>query len=180
MPAATSDWARAPRRGLRGQSSQVHPTTFASRAVRWNPVTCLPAPRHARDGRARDWGPSRHGSIRRHTARRRPNRCAAHREPFSYVEVDSREVVLGTALDLVLPMNGYGWSGAGKRVMGWSRRRKCQSARQQPAPIGARAEARLAWSKPSSASDHICKPSRSSNPRIVFPRVPVTPAMRRE
>ena len=31
-------------------------------------------------------GPSRHGSIRGHTARRRPNRCAAHREPFSCVD----------------------------------------------------------------------------------------------
>ena len=31
-------------------------------------------------------GPSRHGTIRGHKARRRPNRCAAHREPFSCVE----------------------------------------------------------------------------------------------
>ena len=42
--------------------------------------------RTARDGRARDWGPRRHGTIRGHTARRRPNRCAAHREPFSCVD----------------------------------------------------------------------------------------------
>ena len=31
--------ARAPRRGLRGHSPQVHPTTFASRAVRRSPVS---------------------------------------------------------------------------------------------------------------------------------------------
>ena len=35
-------------------------------------------------------GPSRHGSIRGPTARRRPNRCAAHREPFSCVDGDAR------------------------------------------------------------------------------------------
>ncbi|MBT8482901.1 MAG: four helix bundle protein, partial [Myxococcales bacterium] len=38
--------------------------------------------------------------------------------------------------------------GLGKRRdMGRSRRRKCQSAKQQPPQIGARVEARLAWSK---------------------------------
>jgi len=37
--------ARAPRRGLRGQSSQVHPTTIASRAVRHTPVSRCPVPR---------------------------------------------------------------------------------------------------------------------------------------
>ena len=57
--------------------------------------------------------------------------------------------------------------GPGKRRdMGRSRRRKCQSARQQPPQIGARAEARLAWSKLPSASEHKCKPSRSAQPRV--------------
>jgi hypothetical protein len=42
----------------------------------------------ARDGRARNWEPRRHGSTRGRTARRRPNRCAAHPEPFSCVDVD--------------------------------------------------------------------------------------------
>ena len=37
--------ARAPRRGLRGQSSQVHPTTFASRAVRRTLVSRSLGPR---------------------------------------------------------------------------------------------------------------------------------------
>ena len=37
--------ARAPRRGLRGQSPQVHPTTFASRAVRRIPASCRAVPR---------------------------------------------------------------------------------------------------------------------------------------
>ena len=55
---------------------------------------------------------------------------------------------------------------------GVRRRRKCQLARQQPAPVGARAEARLAWSKLASASDHICKPSRSAHSRVAFPRAP--------
>ena len=44
MRAATSDWARAPRRGLRGLSSQVNPATFASRAVRHIPFVSRCAP----------------------------------------------------------------------------------------------------------------------------------------
>jgi hypothetical protein len=40
--------------------------------------------RTARDGRARDRAPRRHATPSRHTTRRRPNRCAAHPEPFSY------------------------------------------------------------------------------------------------
>jgi len=62
---------------------------------------------------------------------------------------------------------GYEWRGAEKRRDGGrSRRRKCQSARQQPPQIGARAEARLAWSPPSSPTDQICKPSRSTQARV--------------
>ena len=45
--AATSDWARAPRRGLRGLTSPVTPATFASRAVRHIPVSCRAVPRES-------------------------------------------------------------------------------------------------------------------------------------
>jgi hypothetical protein len=57
--------------------------------------------------------------------------------------------------------------------MALSRRRKCQSARQQPPQIGARAEARLAWPDPASSSGHLCRPSRSQHPRVAAPRAPV-------
>jgi hypothetical protein len=50
--------------------------------------------RTTRDGRARNRAPRRHGSSSRHTTRRRPNRCAAHPEPFSSVDVYVRR---GTA-----------------------------------------------------------------------------------
>ena len=43
--ATTADWARAPRLGLRGLRSAVHPATFASRAVRHVPVSCRTEPR---------------------------------------------------------------------------------------------------------------------------------------
>jgi hypothetical protein len=66
--------------------------------------------------------------------------------------------------------------GAGERDARIWRRRKCQTAGQQPPQFGARAEARLAWSKLPSASDHFCKPSRSSYPRVVFPRAPALAA----
>ncbi len=59
--------------------------------------------------------------------------------------------------------------GHGEREAGIRRRRKCHSACVQPPPIGARVEARLAWPEPASSSGHVCKPSRSSDPRVVFP-----------
>ena len=52
--------------------------------------------------------------------------------------------------------------------MGCSGRAKCQSACMQPPPIGAPPERRLAWAKPTSASAHLCKPSRSVEPRVAF------------
>ncbi|MGB7475794.1 MAG: hypothetical protein WBM26_06240, partial [Polyangiales bacterium] len=39
---------------------------------------------------------------------------------------------------------------------------------QQPPQIGAFAEARLAWSPPSSPTDQICKPSRSTQARVAL------------
>ncbi len=72
----------------------------------------------------------------------------------------------------------FGWKessmrGSEKRDGGWSGRAKCQSARQQPPPIGAPPEARLAWPDPPSSSGHLCKPSRPVKPPSCFsePRV---------
>jgi hypothetical protein len=82
--------------------------------------------RAARDGRARDRAPRRHGSACRHTTGRRPNRCAAHPEPFSYG----------------MDMNG---GARKKRDVGVRRRVSDKRPRQQDRPIGASSEGRLAW-----------------------------------
>jgi len=51
------------------------------------PVTQLQPRRTARHGRARNRDPLAPNSIRPPTARLPPNRCAAHTEPFSFVDV---------------------------------------------------------------------------------------------
>jgi hypothetical protein len=66
--------------------------------------------------------------------------------------------------------------GAGERDARVRRRRKCQSARQQPPQIGARAEGRLAWPQAPSPSGHLCKAPRSSYPRVALPRIPALAA----
>ena len=79
-----------------------------------------------------------------------PTPCAAHPEPFSCVDVSV-------------------WRGAEKSAS-WGGVDVARDNRQDSNPLrlGASAEARLAWSKPSSASDQICKPSRSAGPRVAL------------
>jgi hypothetical protein len=116
--------------------------------------------RTAPDARARARGPRRHDSIRRHTARRRPNRCAAHREPFSCVEVDVRTntghiggqscswIALGRRKAERDALASDVWRGAAERDAGFRRRVSDKGPCEQPPPLGASSEGRVAWPAP--------------------------------
>ena len=126
--------------------------------------------RTARDGRARDWAPRRHDSSSRHTTRRRPNRCAAHPEPFSSVDVDLWEIIWGSDPFFV---DVYVRRGTAERDVGVRRRVSDKRPWEQPPAIGASSEGRLAWPHVPSVSGHLCKAPRPQNPRVALRRAPV-------
>jgi hypothetical protein len=78
---------------------------------------------------------------------------------------DERPVGVGP-----LPLRGVVGRGFGNAMRGYGDVASDNRHDSNPLPIGARVEARLAWSKLPSPSDHNCKPSRSSYPRVVFPK----------
>ena len=109
-------------------------------------------------------------TVRHRTSSLPPNRCAAHPEPFSYVEVDSREVVSWPVSRLAflhpcLRMEGRG--GASANLQDSNHRR-----------LDASSEGRRAWPKLPSPSGHLCRPTRPQGSRVAFRRAPVRPRAR--